>query len=82
MMLKSCSVAVLCIEVAKGAKEGPVSSALMVISGLLMRQPSSADMPAKALKVHSEARRVTNILQSAKPEGAMYNPSVLGQRMK
>lgn len=43
--------AVLCVEVAKGAKEGPTGLCLLVLTGLLKSQGGHASLPPKTLKV-------------------------------
>ena len=43
--------AVLCVEITKGAKEGPVGPALLLLTGLLKSQAGHATLPPKTLKV-------------------------------
>ena len=41
----------LLLEVARGAKDGPVGPALLVLEGLLRGQQQQTPLPAKVLKV-------------------------------
>lgn len=51
MVSKEVVPAGLLLEVAKGARSGPVGPALFVLEGLLRGQQQQASLPAKVLKV-------------------------------